>query len=180
MARSLLVLVFHPDFAASRVNRVMAERIAGLDGISIRDVYAHYPDFDVDVPTEQALCEKHAIIVFQHPIQWYGCPSLMKEWIDRVLSFGWAHGPRGTRLRGKQWLSAVTAGWKGTDYRHDGRNGATLLEFLKPLSQTAAYCGMQWLEPHILYDARHTDGTAIDAHAQAYRERLLSLRDETN
>ena len=138
------------------------------------------PDFDVDVAAEQALCEEHDIIVFQHPIQWYGCPALMKEWIDRVLSFGWAHGPRGTKLRGKRWLSAVSAGWQDADYRHGGRNGATLLEFLRPLSQTAAHCGMQWLEPHVLYGARHTDNSFIDTHARAYRERLLRLRDETD
>jgi glutathione-regulated potassium-efflux system ancillary protein KefF len=101
----------------------------------------------------------------------------MKEWIDRVLTYGWAHGPDGTKLRDKLWLTAASAGWQESDYRHEARNRATLSEFFMPMSQTAAHCGMRWLEPLILYGSRHTDMAQIRAHVQTYRERLVSLRD---
>jgi len=108
----------------------MSESVRGLEGISHHDVYAKYPDFYIDVADEQALCQEHDVIVFQHPIQWYSCPALMKEWIDRVLTYGWAHGPGGTKLQSKAWLSATSAGWNEPDYRPDGLNRTSLHEFL--------------------------------------------------
>lgn len=177
MSRNVLVLLFHPDLRKSRVNRAMSSVVGDLDGISHYDMYARYPDFDIDVAREQALCHEHDVIVFQHPVQWYSCPALMKEWIDRVLAFGWAHGPAGTTLRGKLWLSAASAGWREPDYRPDGRNRTFLREFMLPFSQTADHCGMRWLEPVVLYGSRHADTTVIQAHANDYRDRLLALRD---
>ena len=46
---AILVLFCHPDPARSRFNRMMIKQIADLDGVNIRDLYALYPDFDVDV-----------------------------------------------------------------------------------------------------------------------------------
>lgn len=41
------VFLFHPNFANSRVNKALA---AGLPGnIEVRDMYALYPDFQIDV-----------------------------------------------------------------------------------------------------------------------------------
>jgi glutathione-regulated potassium-efflux system ancillary protein KefG len=177
MSRRLMVLQFHPDPGASRVNRAMSASIAALDGVTCRDLYARYPDFNIDVAAEQPLCEQHDILVFQHPVQWYGCPALMKEWIDRVLAYGWAHGPGGDRLRDKCWLSAASAGWSEHDYGPGGRNRASLREFLLPFSQTAAHCGMQWLDPFVFYGSRRADAAGIDAHAGRYRDHLIALRD---
>jgi len=30
------------------------------------------------------------LVVWQHPIHWYGMPPLLKLWLDEVLAFGWA------------------------------------------------------------------------------------------
>ena len=41
-------------------------------------------------------------------------PPLMKLWVDDVLTFGWAYGPGGTALNGKDlWLVASTGGARG-------------------------------------------------------------------
>ncbi len=47
----------------------------------------------IDIPREQALLREHEVIVFQHPLYTYSCPALLKEWLDRVLSRGFASGP---------------------------------------------------------------------------------------
>jgi glutathione-regulated potassium-efflux system ancillary protein KefG len=39
------------------------------------------------------------VIVFQHPLYTWSCPALLKEWLDRVLSRGFASGPEGTSWR---------------------------------------------------------------------------------
>jgi len=172
------ILLFHPHYGTSRVGRSMANALAAVDGITISDVYARYPDFDIDIEAEQRLCEQHDVLVFQHPIQWYGCPALMKEWLDRVLTYGWAHGPNGTTLADKRWLSAVSAGWPETDYSRGARNGAPLQDFLKPLEQTAKFCGMRWLDPVIAYGAARATADQIARYASSYRARVIALRDD--
>lgn len=46
-------------------------------------------------PWEQQLLLEHDIIVFQH-FYWYSCPAILKEWMDRVLEYGFALGLKGT------------------------------------------------------------------------------------
>lgn len=43
-------------------------------------------------------------------MQWYSIPPLLKLWIDKVLSHGWAYGHGGKALHGKHLLWAVTTG----------------------------------------------------------------------
>ena len=39
-----------------------------------------------------------ALIIWHHPIYWYSCQPLLKQWIDMVLEFQWAYGPGGAAL----------------------------------------------------------------------------------
>lgn len=64
------------------MNNALRAAVEELNDVTINDLYAHYPDFLIDVPREQALCENHDIIIFQHPFYWYSTPSIMKEWLD--------------------------------------------------------------------------------------------------
>jgi putative NADPH-quinone reductase len=43
-------------------------------------------------------------------MQWYSVPPLLKLWMDKVLSHGWAYGHNGIALRGKSLMWAVTTG----------------------------------------------------------------------
>ena len=145
----VLVIVAHPSLEQSRVNRVLkgaARRSAGAN-VEVRDLYALYPDYLIDVAEEQALLAKARLVVWQHPIHWYSMPPLMKLWLDDVLAFGWAYGPGGTALRGKDlWLVATTGGPEES-YRPDSYNRYFFDAFLPPYEQTATLCGMlyQWI-----------------------------------
>lgn len=44
-----------------------------------------------DVLREQARIEKCDAICFAFPLYWYGMPAMMKGWLDRVWSWGWAY-----------------------------------------------------------------------------------------
>ena len=80
------VFLFHPNFANSRVNKALA---AGLPGdIEVRDMYALYPDFQIDVAKEQVVMEASDRIVLQTPMYWYSVTSLLKKWEDDVLTYG--------------------------------------------------------------------------------------------
>ncbi|HEY2928355.1 NAD(P)H-dependent oxidoreductase [Piscinibacter sp.] len=171
----VLVLVAHPALAQSRANRALmqAARAAGTR-VEVRDLYALYPDYLIDVELEQARLAAVRLVVWQHPIQWYATPPLMKLWIDEVLSFGWAYGPGGRALRGKDlWLVAST-GDAEASFRPDGYNRYFFDAFLPPYEQTAALCGMRFLPPLLLHAAHRASADEIAAHAQIYAQRLAS------
>jgi glutathione-regulated potassium-efflux system ancillary protein KefF len=174
-AADILVLLAHPAMEQSRVNRVLAgaARRSG-ERVEVRDLYALYPDYLIDVPAEQARLTAARLVVWQHPIHWYGMPPLMKLWLDEVLAFGWAYGPEGTALRGKDlWLVATTGGPEES-YRPDSYNRYFFDAFMPPYEQTAALCGMRFLPPLLLHGAHRASAAEVDAHAARYAEHLTS------
>lgn len=175
--RKILVLLAHPKYEHSHVNLQLTKAISGLDNVEIRDLYQLYPDFDIDVQAEQEVLLLSDVIVWQHPLYWYSCPPLMKQWIDLVLEFGWAYGPGGIYLKNKLVLSSITSGGTDAAYSKEGRHGHTLEEFLLPLLQTAKLCNMRYLPPfHVGGTHRIQKDELLEAAAQ-YRNTILFLRD---
>jgi glutathione-regulated potassium-efflux system ancillary protein KefF len=172
----VVVLVAHPDLQHSRANRqLMRAAAATTPGrVEVRDLYALYPDFLVDVAAEQAALAAARLVVWQHPLHWYGMPPLMKLWLDEVLAFGWAYGPGGTALRGKDLWLVLSTGGPEASYRSDGYNRYFFDAFLPPYDQTAAVAGMRLLPPLLLHAAHRVDDAAVNAHAAVYAERLSS------
>ena len=176
----VVVITAHPQMEHSRVNRRLmraARRLpasAGSPLIVVRDLYSLYPDYLIDVAQEQALLVSAKLIVWQHPIHWYSMPPLMKLWLDDVLAFGWAYGPGGTALRGKDlWLVATTGGPEES-YRPNSYNRYFFEDFLPPYEQTANLCGLRFLPPLMLHGAHRADEAAVEAHLEVYAQRLAS------
>jgi glutathione-regulated potassium-efflux system ancillary protein KefF len=175
----IVVLLAHPQQEHSKVNRslVQAVRRSGPTRVEVRDLYALYPDYLIDVQAEQAALAAARLVVWLHPIHWYGMPALMKLWLDEVLAFGWAYGPGGERLRGKDlWLVASTGG-AAESYRPDGHNRYFFDAFLPPYEQTAALAGMRFLPPLLLHGAHRVSAAELAAHADVFRQRLASYPD---
>ncbi len=174
---AILVLFAHPALERSRVNRRLADAIRDLPDITFHDLYEAYPDFDIDVPAEQAKLLAHDVIVLQHPFFWYSTPAIMKQWQDLVLEHGWAYGSHGTALRGKRLMSAITTGGREEAYGPAGRNRFTILQLLAPIEQTAALCGMDYLPPFVVHGTHRMPESEMVEHADAYRRVLEGLRD---
>jgi glutathione-regulated potassium-efflux system ancillary protein KefG len=168
----ILVQFVHPYPERSRANRALLDAVRDLPEVTVNDLYAHYPNFYVDIHREQQLLSAADLVVFQHPLYWYSSPALLKEWIDVVLEYGYAYGTGGRVLRGKSWLHSVTTGMPGEAYAAEGFNGATLAELLKPFEITARLCGMRWLEPLVLHDAHTAGEEKLARHCRAFRSRL--------
>ena len=171
----VLVLYAHSAPHASRVNRKMIAAARALPDVTVNELYELYPDFVIDIEREQALLAEAELIVLQHPIQWYGMPSLQKEWLDQVLEHGWAYGKNGNALAGKHFLLAVTTGGEPDAYSAAGEHGYPFEAFLPPYRQTAVLCRMQWLEPLVLHGARRADEAAVASHVEAYRQFLADF-----
>ena len=173
----LLVLFAHPKISGSIVQKAMLAAIAGLEHVTIHDLYAAYPDFDIDVKAEQQRLLAHDLIVLQHPFYWYSSPAIIKEWQDLVLENGWAYGAAGTRLAGKFLMNAISTGGSSEAYRPDGRNRYAIETLLSPFNQTAHLCGMAYIEPFIVNAGRKMSSQDLTVRAEAYRDLIVGLRD---
>lgn len=177
--RRVLVLFAHPVLERSRVNRRLIDALRDLDGVTIVDLYEAYPTMAIDVAREQAQLLAHDVIVFHHPFYWYSTPAILKEWQDLVLEHGWAYGARGTHLRGKLTLNAITTGGPAQAYTRGGYNHFTVRELITPYEATAHLCGMQFLAPFVVHGALKV-AADDDLHAKrdVYRRLVVALRDD--
>ena len=162
----------------SVINGPLARAAQRVEGVTFNDLYEQYPDYLIDVKREQELLAVHDVIVWQHPFHWYSAPSIVKEWCDVVLEYGYAYGPGGTHLRGKTWVHAITTGGAAEAYHSTGVNRYTVKELMAPFEQTAHLCGMNYIQPRVLHGAlslhRELD---LPREAQDYARWLTALRD---
>lgn len=148
-----------------------------LPNVDVNDLYSTYPDYAIDTEAEQARVARADLLVLLHPIQWYSMPPLQKLWLDDVLSWGWAYGPDGTALQGKDmWLVATTGGPESS-YHPQSYNRYFFDAFLPPYEQTAALCGMRFLPPLVFHGARSAPIEDLEAHIEVFRQRLASYPD---
>jgi glutathione-regulated potassium-efflux system ancillary protein KefF len=174
LSSGVLVLAAHPGWRESRVNSRLLAAAQGVLGVRVRDLYALYPDYDIDVASEQAAAAAARLIVLLHPIQWYSMPALQKLWMDEVLTYGWAYGHGGTALQGKDlWLAATTGGPEAS-YHPQGYNRYFFDAFLPPYEQSAALCGMRFLPPLLLHGAHRATEAAVAGHVDVFGQRLRS------
>lgn len=171
----ILVVVAHPYPDRSYANRVLTQSLVGLEGIQVRSLYDLYPDFAIDAEAERAALAAASVVVWQHPVYWYSVPAMLKLWFEKVLTPGWAWGPGGDALHGKRCLWAVTTGGGGVDYLPSGIHGHAFEEFIPSVRQTAEFCGMIWLEPLIIHEARQLTPEQLEVWGARYRERLAEL-----
>ena len=171
---SVALIYAHPFAERSLANAELLRGVADLPFVARHDLYDRYPDFDIDAEAERDALEAARLIVLQHPVYWYSMPALLKLWIDDVFALGWAYGDGGTALQGKALLWVATTGGEPRAYVPGGPHGHPFDDFIAPIQQTAAFCGMQWLQPIIVHDA-HTDRGHVAEHAALYRERLLAF-----
>ncbi|GAA2620929.1 NAD(P)H-dependent oxidoreductase [Streptomyces tubercidicus] len=138
----VLVVVGHPDLSQSKHNAALVDAVRDLAHVTVHDLYAAYPDFQVDADAEQALLAEHDVIVFQHPVYWYNTPPLFRQWQDTVLTHRWAFTYDGTpsQLAGKKAIVAVTAGAAADAYTPEGWIKTTLEPLLSNWDATLRLC----------------------------------------
>ncbi|NOD89918.1 MULTISPECIES: NAD(P)H-dependent oxidoreductase [unclassified Ruegeria] len=159
-----LVLTAHPDLSKSRINRVWFDALSDAQEVTTRDLTdIGGAELRFDVETEQALLMAHDRFVFQFPFYWYSAPPVMKAWMDQVLSYGFAYGPGGDHLKGREFLILVSTGGPEHSYHAGGYNNYTMAEFLKPFQQTANLAGMTYLRPFVAHGMALASQDQIEA-----------------
>ncbi len=144
-----LIVVAHPDQGSltHSVARTLGEGVAEPDGghtFKIADLSAEgfQPEFTVidldvhrrevpipaDIVAEQARIDRADALVLVFPVHWWSMPALLKGWVDRVFSNGWAYdeGPDIKSVKRLRHLNVHLVGLGGagaaTYERHGYRN----------------------------------------------------------
>lgn len=171
-----VVIVFaHPAFETSRINLALHQAIQDLPDVVWHNLYDRYPQQIIDVQHEQHLLDEADALVLQHPLYWYSCPALMKNWLDSVLTLGWAYGEGGTALRGKAFLQAISSGGPEAVYQRGGYNNFTLAELLRPFEQTADLCEMSYHQPFLTPGVRNLTEAVLVEQAEKYRDWISGI-----
>lgn len=166
------VLVFHPNIHQSRVNSALAKGAESLPGVNVRYLYDLYPDGKINVTAEQAELESADRIVLQFPMQWYSTPSLLKQWLDDVLTFGWSHGGEKQALSDKKLMLAVSLGGAESAYQPDGAAGHTVGEYLLSFETISSYLNLHYMKPFITGGSATISDDEIAAQAERYKSVL--------
>lgn len=175
----VLVIYAHPSQHRSEVNAPLFAAAKAVDGVTCVDLYAEYPQFDINIDKEQARLLEHDVIVFPFPLYWYSTPALLKEWQDLVLEYGFAYGTDGTALKDKLMLCVVSAGGKEEAYKAEGYNHFTIRQLLAPIEQMAALTSMHYLPPFAIFGARTAlEENRIDQHVERYVTLLRALVED--
>ncbi|WP_417888227.1 NAD(P)H-dependent oxidoreductase [Zunongwangia sp.] len=105
-----------------------------------------------DVKIEQDYIDWADVITFIYPIWWTGLPAIMKGYIDRVFSYGFAYrydqGVQKGLLVGKQTVIINTHGKSHTEYCDLGIDKALRLTSDKGIY---IYCGLD-VKQHFFFD----------------------------
>jgi glutathione-regulated potassium-efflux system ancillary protein KefG len=138
----VLLIVAHPHLAQSTHNAALVDAVRDLAHVTVHDLYATYPDFQIDVEAEHTLLAAHDVIVFQHPVYWYSTTPLFRQWQDTVLTHGWAFTYDGSpsQTAGKKAIVAVTAGGSAQTYTPEGMNKVSLETLLGGWDATLRLC----------------------------------------
>ncbi|GHE84423.1 NAD(P)H dehydrogenase (quinone) [Streptomyces longispororuber] len=134
-----------------------------------------------DIAAEQEKLLWADAVVLQFPLWWFSVPALLKGWIDRVFTAGFAYGPTlpppysEGPLAGRRALVSVTVGARATSFSDRGVHGR-LTDVLHPLQHGLFwFTGLRPLEPFAVFGANALSEEGSAAALEAYAHRLDGL-----
>jgi len=171
---SKLVIVTHPNIKDSNINKTWLSEIKKYPSdFHIHSIYDQYPDLIFDVSKEQELLSKYNEIIFQFPLHWFSTPYALKKYIDDVLTYGWAFGPGGDKLKGKKIGFAISTG--GAKESYTSPSGLPINDLLNDVKLSFVYCGCEISNIHIFNGAMFEPKTSdVVENANEYINTFLN------
>ncbi|WP_159881566.1 NAD(P)H-dependent oxidoreductase [Paenibacillus puerhi] len=170
-----LVIVSHPNLTSSRINQAWVEALQKHDDLTIHQLYKAYPDETIDIAREQKLLEAHDRIIFQYPLYWYSTPPLLKKWFDVVLQYGWAYGPGGDNMQGKEIGAAISTYGSTASYQPGGANRFTIEEILRPIEALSHFISATYLPPFSFSDVSNVTDEQLEQSIIDYVNHIRSV-----
>ena len=183
----ILTVLDHPSpqsFSAAAAARFMSGCEAAGHTVELADLHAE--GFDprwsmaditregaaaagTDIAAEQARIMRAEAICLVFPLFWWGMPAMMKGWLDRVWSYGWAYDDLDDRekslLPARPGLLLVPAG-----ARSDQIEDAGYLQAMQTAWEqgTFGYFGLRPYQLELLCGSTGSDARRADLLARCY------------
>ncbi|EGU35938.1 NAD(P)H dehydrogenase (quinone) [Vibrio ichthyoenteri ATCC 700023] len=145
---NVLVINGHPNLDKSFANAEILKLFAQHTDWQL----AHTADFAGDIATEQQRLLAADLVIVQFPLYWSTFPSVMKEWIDQVFTYGFAFGPDGSQLKGKKLLFSITAGATAQSYSESGFNFMPLEQYQRAFEHAFKAAEMHILDTVVTFE----------------------------
>lgn len=126
-----------------------------------------------DVVAEQARIDRADALVLVFPVYWWSMPALLKGWIDRVFSNGWAFDfrPEAPLVKNLKHLRVHLVGIGGADTGTYSRHGYAAAMKTQIDHGIFDYCGAKVLSSDLLLDSEAAEpGIALLAGEQLGRK----------
>jgi NAD(P)H dehydrogenase (quinone) len=190
-----VIVYAHPNPASFNhaVLEILQEKLAapGHD-VAVRDLYAggfdpllKASDFEAfqkgtvppDIRTEQDLIREAGLLCFVFPVWWFQMPAVLKGYVDRVFSRGFAYdvdpekGLTGL-LDGKKCMVVKTTGGPEEQYEANGLSEALHRTLI---AGNFEFCGLEVVLHHTFYAVPFVDRAAREAMLAQFREMKLPV-----
>ncbi|XP_061735126.1 ribosyldihydronicotinamide dehydrogenase [quinone]-like [Nerophis ophidion] len=135
-----------------------------------------------DIVEEQRKLTEADLVIFQFPMYWFSLPAILKGWMDRVLTLGYAYSDDKRYSQGlfktKKVMLSFTTGSHESMFSADGINGDMNVTLWPLQNGILHYCGFQVLAPQIFWAPSRVSQEERVAMLEAWRARLEGLWDE--
>ena len=191
-----LIVVAHPDpkSLSHSVAAHVAKGVAGSsDTFEIADLTAEAfdPRFNAadialhlreapapaDVAAEQARIDRADALVLVYPVYWWSMPGLLKGWIDRVFTNGWAYderpGDKAVKKLGRLRVHLIAIG--GATMRTYARHGYSGAMKMQIDHGIFGYCGAPVATSELLLTEAQDAASHLDT-ARAIGQNLFAVR----
>ncbi|KAL4622915.1 NAD(P)H dehydrogenase quinone 1-like, partial [Arapaima gigas] len=135
-----------------------------------------------DITEEQHKVKEANLIIFQFPLYWFSMPAILKGWVDRVFTNGFAYTPEKMYNEGifkhkKAILSFTTSAYESMCCA-DGIHGDINVALWPIQNGILHYCGFQVLAPQIFWAVEHVFEEARQIMMEEWEKRLAGLMEE--
>lgn len=129
-----------------------------------------------DVAAEQARIDRADALVLVFPVYWWSMPGLLKGWIDRVFSNGWAFefSPKGGVTKKLQRMKVHLVPIAGDDANSFARHGYAAAMKTQIDYGIFEYCGARVVHSETLFESETQDPAIHLARARAIGRNLFS------
>lgn len=136
-----------------------------------------------DVRAEQEKMQWCDLMIFQFPVWWFGMPAILKGWVDRTFTRGFAY-KSGRKydsgiFRGKRAMICATTGTASSLYEPDGVDGDISHIFWPVHNGIFHYAGFDVLPPFMAWMADNTSQECRETYLAQWAERLRHIEQET-
>lgn len=163
----------HADFPGERADATYLDLSREQE-----HAFAHHTH-SADVKAEQDKVAAADLVLFHFPVWWFSMPAILKGWVDRVFSRGFAYSTgrkyESGHFKGKRAMICLTTGTASTLYEPNGIDG-DLHHILWPIHNgILAYTGFTVLPPFAAWMPARVTPEDRQSYLDAYMDRLASL-----